>query len=143
MSAQSSPACTIRKILRNKVGRMKSDRRLLVADTAAQALLVCCFKLLLFPHLYLTMLVLACSSNEAAGTELASEVARRHEAERRANDLEACLADADAAQAAAETPASHLQAALSAERDQTAALQRTTHYLKVVRRADRREALKR
>ncbi len=70
-------------------------------------------------------------------------MARRHEAERRADDLAAHLVDADAARAAAEARASDIRAALDGERDQTAALQQTMHYLKIARSANRREALAR
>ena len=91
----------------------------------------------------LTMLVLLRRASETAGTELATEMACRQEAERRVDDLAACLADAGAARAAAEARASDLQAALDSERDQTAALRQTTHYLKVARSADHRKALHR
>ncbi len=54
-------------------------------------------------------------------------MAHQQQAERRADDLGARVADAGAAQAAAEARA--------------AALRQTMHYLKVARSADRREAL--
>ena len=84
-----------------------------------------------------------CRASEPAGAKIAAEKARRQAIEDRAGDLAARLADADAAQAAAAARQADIQAALADERSKTASLERAVHSLRVVRAAERQEALKR
>ena len=91
----------------------------------------------------MTMLLLSCRTSHAASDELTAEKALRREAEATVKDLTARLMDADAARTAVEARASDLTTALADEQCKAASLEQAVHSLKVVREAERQEALKR